>query len=296
MQKGSGMSNMRRTVISNCMALKSEIKDFVRKVLLLGILLSFAINFLFSYFGGFGGSDAFASKNETSFKKQDIPYLGNTGVALSLNVGLSKTVKDGTPVRLYEDVIPLSSVLADKTTGRDKIIASHMIAAQEYMNVLQMDVNKALDQSSDRQAMLESIIDGLKYRGKKTNEYLQSLSAQRTELQAALDASTAKISTLKTQLSTSYSKMDFDGTQSALDQYLEEKNKETYAKSYITFLDKFSATYQALNAYNRKLLDTLTANREALIKNVTVVLPDSGNEFLKKLEILRTPSEVKAGQ
>ncbi len=217
-------------------------------------------------------------------------------MALSLNVGLSKTVKDNTPIRLYADVIPLSSVLADKTVGRDKIIASHMIAAQEYMNVLQMDVNKTLDQSNDRQAMLESIIDGLKYRGKKTNEYLTSLAAQRTELQTALDASTNKITNLKSQLSVSYGKMDFDGTQTALDSYIEEKNKETYAKSYIIFLDKFSATYQSLNAYNRKLLDTITANREALIKNVTVVLPDSGNDFLKKLELLRTPAEVKAAE
>lgn len=278
------------------MPLKSEIKDFVRKVLLLGILLSCVINFLFTYFSDFGGgNEAYASKNELQFKKQDVPYLGNVGVALSLNIGLSKTAKDNTPVRLYESVIPLSSVLADKTTGRNQIIASHMIAAQEYINVLQMDVNKALDQSSDRQAMLESIIDGLKYRGKKTNEYLTSLSLQRSELQAAVDASARRVGELKTELSANYQKMDFDGTQRALDEYIEEKNKETYAKSYLVFLDKFTSMYTALNNYNRKLLDTLSSNKEALIKNVTVVLPDSGNEFLNKLELLRKSGDVKVG-
>lgn len=196
-------------------------------------------------------------------------------------------------MRLYEEVIPLSSILADKTTGRDKIIASHMIAAQEYINVLQMDVNKTLDQSSDRQAMLESIIDGLKYRGNKTNEYLTSLASQRTELQAALDASTRKINDLKGQLSTNYQKMDFEGTQKALDDYIAEKNNETYARSYLAFLDKFTAMYTSLNAYNRKLLDTLVNNKEALIKNVTVVLPDSGNEFMGKLELLRKAGDPK---
>lgn len=196
-------------------------------------------------------------------------------------------------MRLYEEVIPLSSILADKTTGRDKIIASHMIAAQEYINVLQMDVNKTLDQSSDRQAMLESIIDGLKYRGNKTNEYLSSLSSQRTELQAALDASTRKINDLKGQLSANYQKMDFEGTQKALDDYIVEKNNETYARSYLAFLDKFTAMYTSLNAYNRKLLDTLVSNKEALIKNVTVVLPDSGSEFMGKLELLRKAGDVK---
>jgi hypothetical protein len=215
-------------------------------------------------------------------------------VALSLNVGLSKTVKDGAPVRLFSDVIPLSSILADKTTGRDKIIASHMIAAQEYINVLQMDVGKTLDQSVDRGAMLESIIDGLKYRGNKTNEYLSSLVSQRAELQSALDASTKNINTLKSQLSASYQKMDYDGTQTSLDAYLVEKNNEIYARSYIVFLDKFSAMYTSLNAYNRKLLDTLTNNKEALIKNVTVVMPDSGDEFLNKLELLKQEGDLPA--
>lgn len=213
-------------------------------------------------------------------------------MALSLNVGLAKTLKDSTPVRLYADVIPLSSILANKTTGRDKVIASHMIAAQEYINVLQMDVNKTLDQSSDRQAMLESIIDGLKFRGNKTNEYLSSLSNQRTELQAALDSSTRKITDLKAQLTTNYQKMDYDGTQEALDAYIIEKNNETYARSYLVFLDKFSAMYTSLNAYNRKLLDTLTSNREALIKNVTVVLPDSGNDFMNKLDLLKKAGDT----
>ena len=275
------------------MALKSEIKDFVRKVLLLGILLSCVINFLFTYFSGFSTSpEAYATQNELQFRKVDVPYLGNVGVALSFNVGLSKTAKDNTPVRLYADVIPLSSILSNKTTGRDKVIASHMIAAQEYINVLQMDVNKTLDQSSDREAMLESIIDGLKFRGNKTNEYLSSLSSQRTELQAALDSSTRKITDLKAQLSTSYQKMDFDGTQDALDAYIAEKNNETYARTYLIFLDKFTAMYTSLNAYNRKLLDTLTSNREALIKNVTVVLPDSGNDFMNKLNLLKKASDA----
>lgn len=169
-----------------------------------------------------------------------------------------------------------------------------MIAAQEYMAVLQMDIGKTLDQSRDRAAMLESIIDGLKFRGKKTNDYLASLAAQRTELQAALTSSTTRIAALKTELSNTYTKMDYEGTQKTLDEYIAQKNKETYARSYIVFLDKFSATYNSLNAYNVKLLSTLTINKEALIKNVTVVLPDSGGEFMKKLELLRTEAEVRS--
>ncbi|MFZ4461587.1 MAG: hypothetical protein ACOYN2_03490 [Patescibacteria group bacterium] len=279
------------------MLIKTEIKDFVRKVLLLGILLSFVINFAFTYFASFASNnDAHASKNELSFKRQDTTYLGDTGVALSLNIGLSDKAKKETPIRLYEEVMPISSVLADKTTGTKKIIASHMIAAQEYMNILRTDVNKLLDGTSDRQAMLESFIDQLKFRGKATNAYLASLTSQRAQLAAAITTSTTKIEGYKTTLSTAYKNMDYDLTQDTLDKYLEEKQTQTYAQSYLVFLDKFVATYQALNAYNAKLLDTITNNKEALIKNVTVVLPDSGNDFMKKLELLRSQSDTPQGQ
>lgn len=279
------------------MLIKTEIKDFVRKVLLLGILLSFVINFAFTYFASFSSNnDAHASKNELSFKRQDTTYLGDTGVALSLNIGLADKAKKDTPVRLYEEVMPISSVLADKTTGSKKIIASHMIAAQEYMNILRTDVNKLLDGTTDRQAMLESFIDQLKFRGKATSAYLSSLASQRSELAASVAASTAKIEGYKTTLSTAYKNMDYDLTQDTLDKYLIEKQNLTHAQSYLVFLDKFVATYQALNAYNLKLLDTITNNKEALIKNVTVVLPDSGNDFMKKLELLRNEADTPKGQ
>ena len=279
------------------MLIKTEIKDFVRKVLLIGILLSFAINFAFTYFSGLssGSSANAASKNELTFKRQDTSYLGDTGVALSLNIGLSDKLKKDTPVRLYEEVIPIASVLADKTTGSKKIIASNMIAAQEYMNILRTDVNKLLDGTSDRQAMLESFIDQLKYRGKATSAYIDALTSERADLNATITSSTSKITAYKATLSTAYQSMDYDLTQETLDKYLEEKQNQTYAQSYLVFLDKFVATYQALNAYNLKLLNTITTNKDALIKNVTVVLPDSGSDFMQKLELLRKQGDSTQG-
>lgn len=180
------------------MVLRSEIKDFVRRVLLLGILLSFFVNLAYTYYRSVStGSEASASGNEATFKMKDVPYLGDTAVALSLNVGLSKKAQIETPVRLYEDVMPIATVLADKGEGRKKVISSNMVAASEYLNILKTDVNKLLDQSSDRQATLESFTDQLKYRYKSTNEYLKTLSAQRTELQAAVTEASSKIDTVK---------------------------------------------------------------------------------------------------
>ena len=277
------------------MALRSEIKDFVRRVLLLGVLLSFFVNIAYTYYRSVSsGNEASASGNDVAFKKKAVPYLGDTAVALSLNVGLSKKSEQDAPVRLYEDVMPIAAALSDKGEGRKKVISSNMVAASEYLNILKTDVNKLLDQSSDRQATLESFTDQLKYRYKSTNTYLSTLSAQRAELQQAVSDSTTKIDATKAALSVAYKNLDYDKTEELLTQYLELKDRETYARTYLVFVDKFAATFSALNTYNKTLLDTLINNREALIKDVTVVLPDSGTELMKKLSLIKTEAEFKA--
>ena len=277
------------------MVLRAEIKDFVRRVLLLGILLSFFVNLAYTYYRSVSvGSEASASGNDVTFKRKSVPYMGDTAVALSLNMGLSTKAKQETPVRLYEDVMPISAALGDKGEGRKKVISSNMVAASEYLNILKTDVNKLLDQSSDRQATLESFVDQLKYRYKSTNDYLRTLSAQRAELQQAVNDSVAKTEAVKAGLSAAYKNLDYDKTEDYLTQYLELKDRETYARTYLVFVDKFAATYTVLNAYNKTLLDTLINNREALVKDVTIVLPDSGTDLMKKLQLIKTEAEFKA--
>lgn len=279
------------------MALRSEIKDFLRRVLLLGVVLSFFVNVAYTYYRSVSsGNEVSANGNDASFKRKSVPYLGDTAVALSLNVGLSKKESRDAPVRLYEDVMPIASVLADKGEGRKKVISSNMVAAGEYLNILKTDVNKLLDQSSDRQATLESFVDQLKYRYKATNNYLSTLSAQRSELQRAVTESTTQIEAVKAGLTAAYKNLDYDKTEDLLAKYLELKDRETYARTYLVFLDKFAATYSVLNAYNKTLLDTLINNREALVKDVTVVLPDSGTGLMKQLQLVKTEAEFKSQQ
>lgn len=279
------------------MALRSEIKDFLRRVLLLGVVLSFFVNVAYTYYRSVSsGSEVSANGNDVAFKRKSVPYLGDTAVALSLNVGLSKKEARDTPVRLYEDVMPIASVLADKGEGRKKIISGNMVAAAEYLNVLRTDVNKLLDQSSDREATLESFLDQLKYRYKSTNSYLATLSAQRAELQRAITESTTQIEAVKAGLTAAYKNLDYDKTEDLLAKYLELKDRETYARTYLVFLDKFTATYSVLNGYNKTLLDTLINNREALIKDVTIVLPDSGTGLMKQLQLIKTEAEFKSQQ
>lgn len=171
-----------------------------------------------------------------------------------------------------------------------------MVATSEYLNVLKTDINKLLDSANDREAMLESFLDQLKYRYTSTASYLTVLSGQVRELQGTVTTSNQSIETIKTAMTVAYKNLDYDKTEELLTQYLAEKQKNTYATTYLVFLGKFIATYQIMNTYNKTLLDTLINNKEALVKNVTVVLPDSGTSLMKQLNLVKTEAEWKARQ
>ena len=277
------------------MAIQTEIKDFTKKVLLLGIVLSFLINLIFTYVSSVGaGSSTYAAGNDGRFKRASVPYLGSTGIAIAMNIGLHEKEKQDTPVNLYTEVMPIGEMLADTSVGRKKLISGNMAAANEYLNVLKTDINKLLDSATDREAMLESFLDQLKYRYTSTNSYLTTLSSQIAELQSTVTTSDQSIETIKASMTVAYKNLDYDKTEELLGTYLTEKQKNTYARTYIVFLSKFISTYTTLNAYNKTLLDTLINNKEALIKNVTVVLPDSGTNLMKQLNLVKTEAESKA--
>jgi len=278
------------------MLLKTEVKDFVKKVLMIWILLSFFINLLVTYFASVGSESTYASSisNETKFKKVNAWYLGTVWVAVSLNVWTKlKSAKD-TPVSITTEVLPISYILANKTVSRNKIITSNMVGINEYLNIVRTDINKMLDQSSDRGAMLESYIDQLELRYKTTIDQINILKEQSSQLNSAVASSDQNITRLKDWLTASYKTLDYDKTEINLDEYLKEKDKNTYAKTYLVFIGKFIQSYTLLNEYNKVLLDTLINNKEALIKNVTVVMPDSWTNLMKKFNLVKSEAEFKA--
>ena len=69
--------------------------------------------------------------------------------------------------------------------------------------------------------------------------------------------------------------VEFDQTQSKLDEYLSERDKYTYASAYLVFVSKFINSYTLLNNYNKVYLDTIINNQDALVKNAKIILPDS---------------------
>ncbi len=276
------------------MVLRTEIKDFVKKVLLLGVGISVIINLLVTNFSSIGGDTSlYAESNDLRFKRVDTRYLGTTGVALSLNVGTSHKEALETPVNLSGEVPAISSAISDAWVGRNKLISANMVALSEYLNVVKTNVNSLLDQSPDRETTLESFLEQLRQRYNNSLEAIRVLNAQGKELQASDQATSLQMTNIKTQLTLAYKNLDYDKTESLLDDFLEARRKNTYAKTYTVFVTKFVSSYEKLNAYNKILMDTILNNKEALIKDVTVVLPDSGNELLKKLDLVKTEADWK---
>ncbi|EKE29727.1 MAG: hypothetical protein ACD_2C00110G0002 [uncultured bacterium (gcode 4)] len=263
--------------------------------MLLWILLSLFINLLVTWATASVDTNvASAATNDVKFKKLNAWFLWTTWVAVSLNIWTKQKEALGTPVTLTSDVLPISFILANKTLSRDKIITSNMVWLNEYLNVLKTNVNSLLDQSRDRESMLESYLDQLRSRYKWTIDQVTVLKEQARQLQSTATLSDQKIERLKWDLTNAYRTLDYDKTQSTLDEYLSEKDKNTYSKTYLVFLWKFIDSYTILNDYNKVLLDTLINNKEALIKNVTVVVPDSWTNLMQRFNLIKTEAEFKS--
>jgi hypothetical protein len=59
------------------------------------------------------------------------------------------------------------------------------------------------------------------------------------------------------------------------------------------FINQFIKQHAFLNNYNKWILDTLINNKEAIINQSYVVIPDSGDQYLRPLELIFDEAEIK---
>lgn len=88
--------------------------------------------------------------------------------------------------------------------------------------------------------------------------------------------------------------MKYSGVDKAIEGYLHAKNLESRARIYMIYLDRFEKSYLALQNKNRKVLDAIINNREAIIKKSLIVIPDTGTDIIKELGLIETEAENKA--
>jgi hypothetical protein len=276
------------------MLFRSEVKDFIKNTTIFTLFFTLILHLSWGYVAPYLGLGANASSNDARFAQANITYLWNIATAVSLNIGQKDTGIAKNSIYINNDIISISEVLSSPNLGQKKLIGGNMVAINAYINILKTDIVGLLDGATDRTATLDEHISLLKSYGNKTNERLIILDEQIADLKAIIAKNATDVTTAKSVMQTTYEGFDYTGVDGAIDTYTKAKQEDIRARVYLVYLEKFQSTYLLLQAQNVKLLDTLTTNREALIKRSMVVVPSSGTALLKELNLIQTEAEYKA--
>jgi hypothetical protein len=278
------------------MAFTPEIKNFIKNTIIFTLIFAVVIHFSWEYFSSLSGSSAQAHNN-ANFENANISYVGNSATALSLRIGgIIPQKNTNLSNNSVDNIISIAEVLNNPVAGQEKLIASNMTAITAYANILKTDIIAMLDAAANRQASLDNHISLLKSYYLKTQERLNIIGEQKTEVQSLLTNATNAQNTAKNTLQNSYNVFEYSGVNSAINDYLDAKNLDSRMKIYAIYLDRFEKSYLALQNKNRKILDALMNNREGIIRKSMVVIPDTGTDIIKELGLIQSEADYKAKQ
>lgn len=278
------------------MAFTPEIKNFIKNTIIFTLIFAVVIHFSWEYFSSLSGSSAQAHNN-ANFENANISYVGNSATALSLRIGgIIPQKNTNLSNNSVDNTISIAEVLNNPVAGQEKLIASNMTAITAYANILKTDIVAMLDTAENRQASLDNHISLLKSYYLKTQERLNIIGEQKTEVQSLLANATNAQNTAKNTLQNSYNVFEYSGVNSAINDYLDAKNLDSRMKIYAIYLDRFEKSYLALQNKNRKILDALMNNREGIIRKSMVVIPDTGTDIIKELGLIQSEADYKTKQ
>lgn len=168
-----------------------------------------------------------------------------------------------------------------------------MLIVWEYLNLSRTDIKSLLDSSNDRKRTLEWFINQLELRERNSRLSMQSLELHKDLLVAELDSLSSQIESIKSDMERAFSSGDSGKTLSDIDSYFELRKLYTIAFTDIVFINQFLKQHDFLTRYNLWILNTLTSNKQAIIDKTFVVIPTTGSEYLKPLELLFDEAEIQ---
>lgn len=275
-------------------SMNNIIKTYIFKIIILSLFFSIVINAISFFVTEWTPTVQWEDRNRVIYKNMDDPKLWNIWVAISTNIWTRYKQLREVPVTIYNEVLDIWYIVSNKTVARDHIISNNLLQINEYYNILQTDILWLLWQSNDRSEVLEAFIDQLEFRYKAAAENIRTLKMQASTLNWSLNLANNKVERIKQNISRNFKNFDSETVIEDIDEYLAEKENYTYARTYIIFVNKFIKYYMFLNGYNKGLLDVVINNKEALIKNSQVVIPDTWANMLRKLKLLYKEDEWKS--
>ncbi len=231
------------------------------------------------------------NNNKYKFKKSNTKILANIWVALSTNVGTR--YKSRQQSSLYKDIPNIAKKISYQEYSDNTSLSNNMAAIQEYYNILQTDIKPMLDESYNRRETLEIYIEQLKYRYTQSIKSLDILSEKRKEYLQNMNIAGKKINNIKIKITKDFRNADARATNKNIEDYLSLKQEYTYARTHLIFINQYIKQYNYLNNYNKKVLDTLINNKDIISKNSFVVIPSTGTETLKRMNLIFSEQEYK---
>lgn len=274
------------------MVFTSEVKNFIKNTLILTLFFTLVLHLSWGYIGPMFWAKTNAGANDLAFQQADINYLGSIATAMSLQLWQKQALVKNASVNSASNTISITEVLENPESGQQKLIGNNMIAISSYINLLSTDIPTLLDHSADRSSTLNEQISLLKSYYNKTLERITIINEQIVDLTNIVNQSNNATNWAKSIMESSFVGYDYSGVDGAIDTYVTSKNKDTRARVYMIYLEKFKKIYTSLQTKNLKLIDTLVNNKDALIKRTTIVIPDSGSDLIKTLKLIQTEKDA----
>lgn len=232
--------------------------------------------------------------NKSNFKWVNNSWLWKTWVAITTNIWTKYKQRTEIPATIYKDVFSVNNMVQNWEVWSDELISANMIIIEEYKNTLKTDIKWLLAQSKNKAEILDALIEQFEFRYEKSVKQSISLNEQKAIFEREMAEANSQIEILKVKINTDYKNRDAIASKENITNYLNEKNKYNYARTYIIYINQFLRDYSILNDYNKKLLDTIINNKEAILKESYVVIPNTWVELLKEFDLLYEEAEYKA--
>ena len=168
-----------------------------------------------------------------------------------------------------------------------------MQVIQEYYNLLSTDIKNLIVNASDKASTLSTFTNQLEHRYKLATTNIATLNIQKAQHIQELETIQTQVTNIKAKINNDFKNFDARSTDKNITSYLSLKGKYDFHRTHVIFINQYIKQYDFLNNYNKKVLDVLLTNRNAIIKSSYVVIPDTGSEVLRDMNLLITEQEFK---
>ncbi len=275
--------------------MSKQYRLFLMKIFILSsiLVLVFNVAWMFMTEENLELNSAQENNNKTNFTNIETPLLAKTWVALTTNVWIRYKQRTETPATIYRDIYSISEIISREKIANKELIWNNMLILEEYSNVLKTDIKALINQSYDKPRALNALIDQLEFRYTLWVENMKKLNRQKQIFINSMTSSSTSIESLKEKITWDFKNNKSKESLENIEKYLELKKEYYYARTYTIYINHFLTRYNYLNNYNKKLLDTLINNKDALVKDAYIVLPDSWTGLLKKFDLIYDEAEFK---